>query len=328
MIITRTPFRISFFGGGTDFPIFYDDHGGAVLSTSIDKYCYITARTLPPFFDHKYRIRYTQREETNFVKDISHPSVKACLNYVGSENGLEIVHTSDIPAMSGIGSSSSFTVGLLHALYGLKNIDVTKSELCQDALHLEQDVLKENVGSQDQAIAAHGGLNKITFCAEHPPIVTPVAIKRTRRKELESHLMLFFTGFSRISSEIAEEQIKNTPMKINELIEMKMMVGEALKILSSDSSPIAGFGVLLHNSWMLKKSLTSKISNSSIDSLYEMALKAGAIGGKLCGAGAGGFLLLFVEPEKQLAVKETLSDLLHVPFGFEQRGTHIIFRSN
>ncbi|KMT66588.1 kinase [Catenovulum maritimum] len=328
MIITRTPFRISFFGGGTDFPAFYDKHGGTVLSTTIDKYCYITARYLPPFFDHKYRIRYTKREETNSIDEISHPSVRACLNYAEITDGIEIVHTSDIPAMSGIGSSSSFTVGLLHSLYALKGLDVTKSELCQDALEIEQKILKENVGSQDQTAAAYGGLNKIKFSSNRHPIVSPIAIKRERRKELERHLMLFFTGFSRISSVVAAEQIKNTPSKIIELNAMKEMVTHAINILDDSSIPINEFGCLLHEAWMLKKSLTHKISNSEIDQMYEAAIAAGATGGKLCGAGAGGFMLLFVEPNKQSKVKSSLSKFLHVPFSFEQRGTHIVFSDN
>ncbi len=325
MIITRTPFRVSFFGGGTDYPAFYEEHGGAVLSTSIDKYCYITARTLPPFFDHKYRIRYTEREETNAINEISHPSVRACLNHLNMERGIEIVHTSDIPAMSGIGSSSSFTVGLLHALYALEKIDITKSELCQDALHIEQQILKENVGSQDQTIASYGGLNNIRFCAETHPVVSPIAITRERRKELESHLMLFFTGFSRISSEIAKAQIQATPFKTSELKSMEQMVIEAVKILYAEDRSILHFGEMLHESWMVKKSLTEQISNTVIDDIYSRSRQAGAIGGKLCGAGAGGFLLLFVEPEKQARVKDALSELLHVPFRFEQRGSHIIF---
>lgn len=324
MVITRTPFRVSFFGGGTDFPIFFDECGGAVLNTSIDKYCYITARYLPPFFDHKYRVRYTKREETNSIDDISHPSVRACLQHVDLPYGVEILHTSDIPAMSGIGSSSSFTVGLLNALYTLKGTDITKSELCMEALHIEQTILKENVGSQDQTVAAHGGLNHIQFNKDQAPLVSPVAIPRHRRKELESHLMLFFTGFSRISSVIAKEQIKETPNKHLELLEMKTMVASAMELLMSEH-PIEGFGDLLHESWMIKKTLTSHVSAPAIDEFYERARCAGAIGGKLCGAGAGGFLLIFAKPDDQPNVKRALNDLLHVPFAFEDKGSHIIF---
>lgn len=324
MVITRTPFRVSFFGGGTDFPIFFNECGGAVLNTSIDKYCYITARYLPPFFDHKYRVRYTQREEANTIDEIDHPSVRACLHHVDLPYGVEILHTSDIPAMSGIGSSSSFTVGLLNALYTLKGTDMTKSELCMEALHIEQTVLKENVGCQDQTVAAHGGLNHIQFQKNQAPLVSPVSIPRHRRKELESHLMLFFTGFSRVSSDIAKEQIKETPNKQAELISMRKMVSDSLDLLLSDR-PIAQFGDMLHESWMIKKTLTCRISNPEIDAFYEKARLTGAIGGKLCGAGAGGFLMIFAHPNYQPAIKNALSDLLYVPFAFEDKGSHIIF---
>ncbi|MEC8428526.1 MAG: kinase, partial [Pseudomonadota bacterium] len=251
MIITRTPFRISFFGGGSDYPAFYNEHDGAVLSTSIDKYCYIVLRKLPPFFDHKYRIRYTQREEVNSIQEIQHPSVRACLQYMGLLDGVEITHTSDIPAMSGVGSSSAFTVGLLHALYTLNGEDVSKSELCQGALHVEQSMLAENVGSQDQTAAAYGGLNKIKFKKNLQPIVSPVAIQRHRRVELENNLMMFFTGFSRISDNIAKEQIATTPQLTDELNSMRMLVNQAMEVLADESIDLREFGHLLHESWSI-----------------------------------------------------------------------------
>ncbi len=327
MIITRTPFRVSFFGGGSDFPAFYDEHGGAVLSTSIDKYCYITVRELPPFFDHKYRIRYTKREEVNSIVDIQHPSVRACLIHRGITEGLEVLHTSDIPAMSGIGSSSAFTVGLLHALSALKDESIAKSELCQDALHVEQHMLQENVGSQDQTAAAFGGLNKIKFKKDQAPIVSPLSIHRHRRIQLEQNLMLFFTRFSRISDTIAKDQIKKTPMLTSELTAMKSMVNQAIDILSDEKLSLNNFGELLHDSWTIKRQLTDKITNFEIDEYYLKARNAGAIGGKLCGAGGGGFFMLFVPPEKQAQVKRALSDLLHVPFKFEFKGTQTVFNS-
>ena len=325
MIITRTPFRVSFFGGGTDFPVFFNDHGGQVLSTSIDKYCYIMVRELPPFFDYKYRIRYTKREETNSIDEVTHPSVRACLQYVDLPYGVEIVHSSDIPAMSGIGSSSAFTVGLLNALYLLKGIELSKQELCQKALYIEQTILAENVGSQDQTASSYGGLNHISFSAGVNPDVSPIELSSQRQDELQSSLMLFFTGFSRISSDIASAQIKETPNKIPELLEMKKLVDQGIELLNSEV-PIDYFGELLHTSWCYKRTLTDRVTNQDIDDLYELARAAGAIGGKLCGAGAGGFLLLFVPMEKQAQVKQALSHLLHVPFQFEELGSHVIFK--
>ncbi|REL34839.1 kinase [Thalassotalea euphylliae] len=327
MIITRTPFRVSFFGGGSDFPAFYDEHGGAVLSTSIDKFCYITVRELPPFFDHKYRIRYTKREETNSILDINHPSVRACLQHMEVQEGLEVLHTSDIPAMSGIGSSSSFTVGLLNALHAYRDEKVSKSELCQGALHVEQAMLEENVGSQDQTAASYGGFNKITFKKNMQPLVSPVAIQRHRRVALENHLMLFFTRFSRVSDTIAKTQIEKTPALTSELSSMRAMVEQAIEILVNESNSLDQFGELMHDSWQIKRTLTEKITNPEIDGYYEKARAAGAIGGKLCGAGGGGFFMLFVPPEKQETVKKALHNLLHVPFNFDFGGTQVIYNS-
>ena len=218
MIISRTPLRISFFGGGTDFPAFYDENGGAVLSTSINKYSYVICRYLPPFFDYKYRIRYTEREETTSISQIRHPSVRECLNFVNlDDRGIEIQHNADLPAMAGLGSSSAFTVGLLNSLYALKGQLTTKRQLALEAIHMEQDMIKENVGSQDQTAAAFGGLNKIEFGGKRKIWVNPITIDSDRITFLQSHLMLFFTGFPRNASEIAEEQIKRTPEKTKEL---------------------------------------------------------------------------------------------------------------
>ncbi|MCM8530431.1 MAG: hypothetical protein NE330_04655 [Lentisphaeraceae bacterium] len=326
MIISRTPFRISFFGGGSDYPAFYQEHDGSVLNTSINKYCYLTCRYLPPFFEHKFRIRYTRREETQIIDEIQHPSVRACLNHLNFGQGVEILHTSDIPAMSGIGSSSSFTVGLLKALHALQNRMRTKEELCNEALTIEQDILKENVGSQDQVAAAFGGLNRIDFSGKRTINVSPMTISSDKVKHLQNHLMLFFTGFSRIASHIAQEQIECTPHKTSEISTLKQMVDQAVDILSSKNIPLNDFGELLHESWLLKKSLTSKITTPEIDAIYETAKRSGAIGGKLCGAGGGGFMLLFVPPEKQLHVKVALKQLIHVPFDFEELGSQIIYQ--
>lgn len=325
MIISRTPFRISFFGGGTDYPVWYNEHGGAVLATSINKYCYITCRYLPPFFEHKYRIVYSKTEQTQNIFEIQHPSVKETLNFMGIDHGVEIHHDADLPARTGLGSSSAFTVGLLNALYALKGKMVTKRQLALEAIQIEQDRIKENVGSQDQTTASFGGLNKIEFGGEQQILVQPITLNSRKCQLLQDNLMLFFTGLSRTASEIAGEQIKKTPDKKNELNKMREMVEEAISILNGSDSDITDFGRLLHESWMIKRSLTDKISTPQIDKIYEAALNAGALGGKLLGAGGGGFILFFVEPEHQPKVREKLKNFLYVPFKFENLGTQIIY---
>lgn len=325
IIICRTPFRISFFGGGTDYPVWYKEHGGAVLATSINKYCYITCRYLPPFFDYKYRIVYSKNEIVTDISEIQHPSVRETLNFMKLDSGVEIHHDADLPARTGLGSSSAFTVCLFNALYALKGKMITKRQLALDAIHIEQDILNENVGSQDQTTAAFGGFNKIVFGGEQQIQVQPVTLNSRKIQLLQDHLMLFFTGFSRTASEIAGEQIKQTPNKKNELDKMLKMVDEAISILNGEDSDITDFGRLLHESWMIKRSLTDKITTSQIDKIYEAALKAGALGGKLLGAGGGGFILFFVEPEFQPEVKEKLKHLLYVPVKFENLGSQIIY---
>ena len=290
MIISRTPFRISFFGGGTDYPVFYEEKGGAVLSTSINKYCYIICRYLPPFFDHKYRIRYSLREETQTVAGIKHPSVRECLKHIDLNHGVEIQHNADLPAMSGLGSSSAFTVGLLNALYALKGEMITKRQLALEAIRIEQDMIKENVGSQDQAVAAFGGFNKIIFGGSQKIVVSPMTIDHNKLDLLQGYLMLFFTGYPRNASEIAAEQIRRTPEKTFELMTMMEMVEEATNILNSSNGTLIDFGKLLHETWKLKRSLTQNITTPFIDKIYESAMEAGAIGGKLLGAGGGGFM--------------------------------------
>lgn len=325
MIISRTPFRISFFGGGTDYPVFYEENEGAVLSTSINKYCYIICRYLPPFFDHKYRIRYSKREETQTISEIQHPSVRECLNFINPDHGVEIQHNADLPAMSGLGSSSAFTVGLLNGLYALKGKMTTKRQLALDAIHVEQEMIKENVGSQDQTVAAFGGFNKIVFGGSQRIVVFPVTIDHDKLDSLQDHLMLFFTGFSRNASEIAEEQIRTTPEKTKELTTMVGMVDEAVNILNSSEGKLMDFGKLLDETWKLKRSLTQSITTPFIDEVYESAMEAGATGGKILGAGGGGFILLFVKPELQRNVREKLGKLLYVPFRFHDLGSQIIY---
>ena len=325
MIISRTPFRISFFGGGTDYPVWYNENEGAVISASINKYCYITCRYLPPFFGYKYRIVYSQREAVDDISKIKHPSVRECLAFLELEKGVEIHHDGDLPAKTGLGSSSAFTVGLLNALYALKGKMVSKKHLTLDAIHVEQERVKEHVGSQDQTIVAFGGFNKIKFSKNHNIEVQPITIDPERLQHFQQHLMLFFTGFSRTASEIAKEQIKETPNKKKELKAMHEMVDIAINILNNNKNCFNDFGKLLDENWKLKRSLTSKISTPVVDEIYETALKVGATGGKLLGAGGGGFILFFVKPELQPKVKEALKKLLYVPFKFDNLGSQIIY---
>jgi D-glycero-alpha-D-manno-heptose-7-phosphate kinase len=324
MIISKTPFRISFFGGGTDYPVYYNKNKGAVLSTTIDKYCYITLRYLPPFFSHKHRIVYSKVETVNEIKEIMHPAVRASLDFFKINKGVEIHHDGDLPARAGLGSSSSFTVGLLHSLYALNGKMPSKEQLTKEAIYIERDVLKENVGSQDQAAAAFGGLNKITFNGNDDIKVEPIIISEEKKKQLEDHSMLFFTGISRFASDVAKEQIKKTPRRKEELRMMYEMVDRAKDVLSNGND-ILEFGRMLDETWKIKRSLTDKISNPKIDEIYETAMKAGAVGGKLLGAGGGGFMFFFVPPEKQQNVREKLKDLLEVNIKFDNNGSQIIY---
>lgn len=326
MIISRTPFRISFFGGGTDYPIWYKENNGAVLTTTINKYCYLTCRYLPPFFKHKSRIIWSEIEYVKNISEIRHPSARECLRFMGIKNGVEIHYDGDLPARTGMGSSSSFTVGLLHALYAFKGVMPTKRQLALDAIHLEQEVMKENVGSQDQAQAAFGGFNLIEFGGKDHIRVRPMTIESKRLERFQSHLMLFFTGFSRTASEIAAEQIKTTPHKKKELRVMYGFVNDAVEILNSKSE-LSNFGKLLHENWQIKRSLSHRISTSEIDDIYSTALRSGALGGKLLGAGGGGFMLIYAKPEVQPQIRKKLKKLLYVPFRFESLGSQIIFYS-
>jgi D-glycero-alpha-D-manno-heptose-7-phosphate kinase len=328
MIFCRTPYRVSFFGGGTDYPAWYRENGGAVLSTTINKYSYITCRKLPPFFDYKYRIRYYQREETRTIEEIQHPSVRECLRFLDVENGIDIVHHGDLPAQSGLGSSSTFTVGLLHALSALKNEMWTKRELAIHAIKVEQELIGESVGSQDQAAAAFGGLNKIEFGGINEITVSPIILQPSKLESLSQHLMLFFTGQSRIASLVAEEQIQKIPEKTCNLNQMMQMVEEAINILQSKKEQLDDFGKLLNEQWLIKRSMSSKISNDQIDAIYQAGIKAGAIGGKLLGAGGGGFMLFYVRPEHQNQVRNALEHLLYVPFRFDHLGSQIIYYSH
>lgn len=296
------------------------------MSSSINKYCYIICRYLPPFFDYKYRIRYREQEETASISEIKHPSARECLAFLNLDEGVEIQHNADVPAMSGLGSSSAFTVGLLNSLYALRGEAVPKKKLALDAIHVEQVRIGESVGSQDQTAAAYGGFNKIEFGGAEEIKVTPLAVNPAVVGELEGRLMLFFTGFSRNASGVAAEQIRSTPQKRVELKAMHAMVAEAERIIGAGTEQLDDFGRLLNEGWRLKRSLTSKITTPFIDNIYETAIKAGALGGKLLGAGGGGFMLLFVPPERQAKVKEALGGLLHVPFKFDKLGSQVIYQ--
>ncbi len=323
MIISRTPFRVSFFGGGTDYPAWYQEHKGAVLATTIDKYCYISCRYLPPFFEHRSRIIYSQMEHVKTIDEINHPAVREVLRFLNIHDGVEIHHDGDLPARTGLGSSSSFTVGLLNSMYALKGIMPTKDRLAQESIYIEQEMCKENVGCQDQMLAAYGGFNFIEFGGNNHRKVTPVTIPQDKLEDLQNHLMLFFTGFSRNASEVAKHQVQNIPHKQKELKAMYDMVFYALEVLNN--SNIRKFGELLHESWQIKRHLSDKISNAAIDEVYETARSAGALGGKLLGAGGGGFILVIASPDKHPRIKEKLKSLLQVPFRFENVGSQIIF---
>lgn len=324
MIISKTPFRISFFGGGTDYPDWYHQHGGSVLATSINKYCYISCRYLPPFFDHKYRIVYSAIENVKTIADIQHPSVRATLDYMQCHQGLEIHHDGDLPARSGLGSSSSFTVGLLHALHALQGSYVSQEKLASETIHIEQQLIGEHVGSQDQITAAMGGFNRIRFFQDGHFSTEPVILNQQRNQQLQSHLMLFFTGLQRNAPDIAKSKIDNLDKRRVELQAMQAMVDEAIQILQNDQADLAAFGQLLDQSWQLKRQLSEAVSNETIDTIYTKAKQAGALGGKLLGAGGGGFLLLFVEPEQQQKVRDALDSLIHVPFQFDNSGSKIV----
>ena len=324
MIISRTPYRVSFFGGGTDYPAWYREHGGAVLAAAIARYCYITCRWLPPFFGHKSRVVYSIIEDVQRTEDIQHPAVREALLELDIRDGIEIHHDGDLPKMTGLGTSSSFTVGLLHALHALRGEFLSRMQLANEAIHVERDRCGDRVGSQDQVSATFGGLNLIRFAADDTIAVNPVPLPAARMTEFQDSLLLFFTGFSRYSSEVVAEQLGNIDKKEKELFEMAGMVDQGLAILAGGGD-LGDFGRLLHESWMLKRSLSARVSTPAIDEMYAAARRAGALGGKITGAGGGGFLLLYVEPDRRDAVRKALSHLLHVPFDLDHSGSQIIF---
>ncbi len=324
MIICRTPFRISFFGGGTDYPAWYRVHGGAVLASTIDKYCYLTCRYLPPFFEHRIRLVYRKIETCRSVDEIEHPVVREALKYLNVERGIELHHDGDLPARSGMGSSSAFTVGLIHALHALRGEMRTKLQLAQDAIHIEQTLLRETVGSQDQMMAAFGGFKYVQFQTDGKICVEPLPLAPRRLRELQAHLMLFYTGIARTASDVAQSYAENLDAHARRLKLMRGHVEEGIDILMSGLD-IRSFGELLDEAWQTKRSLSARVSNPQVDELYDRARGAGAIGGKLTGAGGGGFLLLFVPPRRRSAVREALAGQIHVPFAFESAGSQVIF---
>ncbi len=324
MIISRTPFRISFFGGGTDYPGWYQKHGGAVLAASIDKYCYLACRYLPPFFAHRFRVVYSKIELCQTVDEIKHPAVREVLRYLNIDRGIEIHHVGDLPARSGMGSSSAFTVGLLQAMHALKGEMTSKHQLAMEGIHVEQQRIREMVGSQDQVLAAYGGLNHVIFHQNGEISVRPITLAPERVQLFNAHLMLIYTGIERTASTIADSYVPNIDQKRRALRTVERLLDEALSILSGNGD-MSGIGELMHESWMAKRSLSAQVSNARIDELYAKARDAGAIGGKITGAGGGGFLLLFVPPDRQDDVRAALSDHISVPFKFEYSGSQVIF---
>lgn len=324
MIVSRTPFRISFFGGGTDYPVWSREHGGAVLATTIDKYCYLTVRRLPPFFEHRHRIVYSKIEMVQKASEITHPAARAVLEFLKPEGGVEIHHDGDLPARSGMGSSSAFTVGLLHAVHALQGRVVSKNQLAAEGIRIEQEILKETVGSQDQVMSAHGGLNHVTFHSNGEITVCPVTLPRERIVALNDRLMLFYTGIRRTASDVAKSYVAGLGARRRQLETMRALVDESVSLLNSDRD-LDRFGALLHEAWQAKRSLSTQVTNPEVDAIYEAARRAGALGGKLTGAGGGGFMLLFVPPGRRAKVREALARLLLVPFRFDFNGSQIIF---
>lgn len=325
MIITQTPFRMSFFGGGTDFSGFYNEHGGAVLSTTFDKYAYVTVRHLPPFFDYRTHLTYSKEEKVNTIEEIKHPAIRNAMQWLDMHK-IRMTYEADLPARSGLGTSSSFAVGMLEAFYALKGKYADKRKLADDAIYLERTLCAEAGGIQDQIAASFGGFNRIDFSRDGYT-VRPVIMNRERKEELNSQLMLFFTGFSRFSSDIQKGTEKSMKDKTSQLIEMYHLVDEAEKILTDKNISLNDFGKLLDYTWKLKRGISAGISTGSIDEQYAKAMNAGALGGKLLGAGGGGFLLFYVPLEKQADVKNALKDQMYVPFKFENDGTKIIYYS-
>ena len=323
MIITRTPFRMSFFGGGTDMKDFFTEHGGAVISTTFDKYCYVIVRHLPRFFDYSTELSYSKIERVTSIDDIEHPAIRNAMKMLDMHE-LRLTYEADLPARSGLGTSSSFAVGMLNAFYALKGKYADKKKLADDAIYLERVLCNEAGGWQDQIAASFGGFNRINFNKDGTYDVYPLIIHPDRKKQLDDNLLMFFTGFTRFSSDMQKANAKGYHDKTKQLLEMLDLVDQAQEILTDKNSDLDDFGRLLDHTWKLKRQTGGAITTSSIDALYQRGIDAGALGGKLLGAGGGGFLVFYVQPEKKQAVKEAMKDLLYVPFHFEDGGTRVI----
>tara|TARA_A100001011_G_scaffold400575_1_gene516397 strand:+ start:7786 stop:8769 length:984 start_codon:yes stop_codon:yes gene_type:complete len=324
MIVSKTPFRISFFGGGTDYPKWYLKYGGRVISTSIDKYCYISCRELPPFFSHNHRIVYSKIENAKTINQIQHPVVKAILKKFNVKKGLEIHHDGDLPAKSGIGSSSSFTVGMLNALYAMANMKVTKFQLANQAIFLEQKTLKENVGSQDQIAAAYGGFNYIQFNKNSTFEILENNFQKKNIENIEESIVLCYTSLSRISGHVAKKKLSNFKVKKIKFEKLNYLTLEADKLLSSKNFILKDFAKLVTESWMIKKSLANEVSNNYIDEIFEFSLKNGALGGKLLGAGAGGFLMFIISKNKKKEFINKMKKLICFGISFDNKGSQIL----
>lgn len=324
MLIVRTPFRMSFFGGGTDYKEYYEQYGGSVISATFDKYCYLTIRNLPPFFEYKNQLTYSKIERFNDVDEVEHPLVREALRYMKTQN-VQISYDADLPARSGIGSSSSFAVALLQGLHALKEEYPDKMTLAKEAIHLERNLCAEAGGVQDQVAVSFGGLNRLDFLCDGFS-VTPLSLSAERQNELNSNLLLLFTGFTHFSGIVAKEQQNNISKKLSQLHEMKRLVDEGEKILKHGD--IDDFGRLLDFTWKYKKTLSEKITTTEIDEIYNRALSAGALGGKLLGAGGGGFMLLYVTPDKKEKVLKELDMFRSIPFSFESEGTKIFYKGS
>lgn len=322
MIITKTPFRMSFFGGGTDMESFFIDNGGAVISTTFDKYCYVTVRHLPRFFDYKTHLTYSKMEYVNGVDEIQHPAIRNAMSMLDMHE-IRLIYEADLPARSGLGTSSSFAVGMLNAFYALKGKYADKKKLADDAIYLERVLCNEAGGWQDQIAASYGGLNRINFNSEGYEVL-PIIINPERKNTLNNNLLMFFTGFTRFSAAVQQANNQNNEEKIYYLSRMYELVGDAERVLTDKTRDLDDFGRLLDYTWDLKKKTGPAVSTDNIDELYKKGIRAGALGGKLLGAGGGGFLLFYVQPDKQKAVKEAMKDLLYIPFRFENGGTQVI----
>lgn len=323
MIITRTPFRMSFFGGGTDMKDFFTEHGGAVISTTFDKYCYVIVRHLPRFFDYSTELSYSKIERVTSIDDIEHPAIRNAMKMLDMHE-LRLTYEADLPARSGLGTSSSFAVGMLNAFYALKGKYADKKKLADDAIYLERVLCNEAGGWQDQIAASFGGFNRINFNKDGTYDVYPLIIHPDRKKRLDDNLLMFFTGFTRFSSDMQKANAKGYHDKTKQLLEMLDLVDQAQKILTDKNADLDDFGRMLDHTWKLKRQTGGAITTNSIDELYQRGIDAGALGGKLLGAGGGGFLVFYVQPEKKQAVKDAMKDLLYVPFHFEDGGTRVI----